>query len=191
MDQVIFWIAAIVAVIAAVRVIFLRNAIVSVLHLIVTLVALAVLFLQLSAEFIAALQIIIYGGAIMVLFLFIVMMLNLRRDEFGPDPIPGVRFLGSLAGGTLMAQLVITFKGERAVSAHIPDGFGGVRDIGHALFSDYLLPFELTSVLLLAAVLAAIVLAKRPPARFTHQGPIPKLDVTKGVERPSDQRGEA
>jgi NADH-quinone oxidoreductase subunit J len=191
MDQVIFWIAAIVAVIAAVRVIFLRNAIVSVLHLIVTLVALAVLFLQLAAEFIAALQIIIYGGAIMVLFLFIIMMLNLRRDEFGPDPLPGVRILGTLAGGALLAQLVITFKGERAVAAKLPEGFGGVSDVGHALFSDYLLPFELTSVLLLAAVIAAVVLARRPVMKVTRQTNIPKLDVTRGVERPSDQRGEA
>jgi len=191
MDQIIFWIAALVAVIAAVRVIFLRNAIVSVLHLIVTLVALAVLFLQLAAEFIAALQIIIYGGAIMVLFLFIVMMLNLRKDEFGPDPLPGVRFLGAVAGGALLAQLVITFAGERAVAARLPEGFGGVRDVGNALFGDYLLPFELTSVLLLAAVLAAVVLARRSPINVTHQTTIPKLDVTKGVENPSDGRGEA
>lgn len=189
MDQVIFWIAAIVAVIAAVRVIFLRNAIVSVLHLIVTLVALAVIFLQLAAEFIAALQIIIYGGAIMVLFLFIVMMLNLRKDEFGPDPLPGVRFLGSLAGGVLLAQLVITFKGERALSARLPEGFGGVNAVGHALFGDYLLPFELTSVLLLAAVLAAVVLAKRSPVKVKRMAAYPKLDATKGVEEPPDQKG--
>jgi NADH-quinone oxidoreductase subunit J len=117
-------------------------------------------------------------------------MLNLRRDEFDPDPLPGVRFLGTLAGGTLLAQLVVTFRGERAVAAQLYEGFGGVRDVGRALFSDYLLPFELTSVLLLAAVLAAVVLARRPAMKVTRQTQVPKLDVTRGVEKPSDGRGE-
>ncbi|MEW5874328.1 MAG: NADH-quinone oxidoreductase subunit J [Candidatus Zixiibacteriota bacterium] len=167
MDQFIFWVAAIVAVIAAFRVVFLRNAIVSVLHLIVTLICLAVIFLQLSAEFLAALQVIVYGGAIMVLFLFIVMMLNLRKDEFGPDQLPGVRFLGALAAGALLGELFIVFAGDGSAAVRVPDTFGGVKDIGHALFGAYLFPFELTSILLLAAVIAAVVLAKRPPATET------------------------
>ena len=161
-DHFIFWIAAIVTVIAAVRVVFLKNAIVSVLHLIVALVALAVIFLQLTAEFLAALQVIVYAGAIMVLFLFIVMMLNLRRDEFGRDPIPGVRFLGALAGGALLGQLVMVSVGVRGGAARVSSGFGSVESIGRLLFSKYLLPFELTSVLLLAAVIAAVVVARRP-----------------------------
>ncbi len=161
MDQFIFWVAAIVAVIAAVRVIFLKNAIVSVLHLIVVLVALAVLFLQLSAEFVAALQVIIYAGAIMVLFLFIVMMLNLRKDEFGSDRLPGIGVLGTLAAGALLGEMVILFSGEQSVAVPSPEGFGGVRSVGRALFGGYLFPFELTSLLLLAAVLAAVVLARR------------------------------
>ena len=132
------------------------------------LVALAVIFLQLSAEFMAALQIIIYAGAIMVLFLFIVMMLNLRRDEFGRDPIPGVRFLGALAGGALLGQLVIMSLGARAGTARVASDFGGVRSVGRMLFGEYLFPFELTSVLLLAAVLAAAVLARRPPIPPGH-----------------------
>lgn len=163
MDQFVFWVAAIVAVIAAFRVIFLRNPIISVLHLIVTLLCLAVLFLQLSAEFLAALQVIIYGGAIMVLFLFIVMMLNLRRDEFGDDPLPGVRFLGALAAGALLGEMFIVFAGETAAGTRVGESFGTVEAVGHALFGAYLFPFELTSLLLLAAVIAAVVLAKRPP----------------------------
>jgi NADH-quinone oxidoreductase subunit J len=190
MSQVIFWVAAIVAVFAAVRVIFLRNAIVSALHLIVTLICLAVLFLQLAAEFMAALQIIIYGGAIMVLFLFIIMTLNLRKDEFGPDPLPGVRFLGALAGGVLLAQLVITFGGERANAARLDEGFGGVEAVGKALFSKYLLPFELTSILLLAAVIAAVVVGKRPRTKPTPRLKFEKLDATAGVDKPSQRPGE-
>jgi NADH-quinone oxidoreductase subunit J len=161
MDQFIFWVAAIVAIIAAVRVVFLKNPIVSVLHLIVTLVALAVLFLQLSAEFIAALQIIVYAGAIMVLFLFIVMLLNLRKDEFGHDQLPWLRFLGTLAGAAFLAEFISVIGGGQVRAAALPPGFGGVRSIGRALFGEYLFPFELTSLLLVAAVVAAVVVARR------------------------------
>ncbi|GAB4321099.1 MAG: NADH-quinone oxidoreductase subunit J [Candidatus Zixiibacteriota bacterium] len=172
MEQIIFWVCAIVAVAAALRVVLLRNPIVSVLHLIVTLVALAVIFLQLSAEFIAALQIIIYAGAIMVLFLFIVMMLNLRRDEFGEDRLPGVRFLGGLAFAAMLTQLVIMFTGGSSGSraATVAEGFGGIQAVGRELFGDYLLPFELTSVLLLAAVIAAVVVGRhRKQSRQTGE----------------------
>lgn len=157
MNTIIFWTAAIVAVVAALRVVSLRNPVSSVLHLIVTLMALAVLFLQLSAEFIAALQVIVYAGAIMVLFLFVVMLLNLRKDEFGPDRLPGVRFLGAVAGGALLAELLFVLAGAQADVAPAPEGFGSVRMIGLALFGDYLFPFELTSILLLAAALAVVV----------------------------------
>ena len=164
-DQLIFWVAAIVAIIAAARVILLRNPIVSALHLIVTLVALAVLFLQLSAEFIAALQIIVYAGAIMVLFLFIVMLLNLRKDEFGRDQLPWLRFLGTFAGAAFLAELISVIGGGRVRAAALPQEFGTVRSIGKALFGEYLFPFELTSLLLVAAVLAAVVVARRRSPR--------------------------
>jgi NADH-quinone oxidoreductase subunit J len=159
-NLVVFWVAAIVAVVAAVRVITLKNPVASVLHLIVTLVCLAVLFLQLAAEFIAALQVIIYAGAIMVLFIFVVMMLNLRRDEFGPDPLGGVLILGLLAGAALLAELSVVFAGSSGISTPPPAGFGSVQAIGRALFGDYLFAFELTSVLLLAAALAVVVVAR-------------------------------
>jgi NADH-quinone oxidoreductase subunit J len=160
MNAIIFWAAAVVAVAAAVRVITLKNPVSSVLHLIVTLVCLAVLFLQLSAEFIAALQVIVYAGAIMVLFLFVVMLLNLRKDEFGVDPLWGVRFLGGLAGIVLLAELVILLSGGTADVPQVPVAFGGVRMVGLALFGEYLFPFELTSILLLAAAIAVVVAAR-------------------------------
>jgi len=169
MNQAVFWVAAVVAVIAALRVISLRNPVSAVLHLIVVLVALAVLFLQLSAEFIAALQVIIYAGAIMVLFLFIVMMLNLRRDDFGNDPMPGVLFLGAVAGGALLTELVIVFSGATTTGGRVPPGYGSVQAIGHALFGGYLFAFELTSLLLLAAALAVVVVT-RPKAPNDREG---------------------
>ncbi|HWO57151.1 MAG TPA: NADH-quinone oxidoreductase subunit J [bacterium] len=160
LSLIVFWVAALVAIAAAVRVITVRNPITCVLHLIVTLVALAVLFLQLSAEFIAILQIIIYAGAIMVLFLFIVMMLNLKRDEFGPNPLRGIRVFGGILGATFLAELFVLFGGVDAVVGPAPEGFGSVTAIGKALFGGYLFAFELTSILLLAAALAVMVVAR-------------------------------
>ena len=160
LNLIIFWTCALVAVAAAVRVVTVRNAITCVMHLIVTLVALAVLFLQLSAEFVAILQIIIYAGAIMVLFLFIVMLLNLKRDEFGPNPLKGIRLFGAVLGASFLAELIVIFAGADAALDPAPLGFGSVQAVGYALFGDYLFAFELTSILLLAAALAVVVVAR-------------------------------
>ncbi len=160
LNIIVFWVAAFVAVSAAIRVITVRNPITCVLHLIVTLIALAVLFLQLSAEFIALLQVIIYAGAIMVLFLFIVMLLNLKRDEFGPNPLRGIRAVGFLLGASLLAELAVIFGGADATLAAPSAEFGSVESVGRVFFGDYLFAFELTSILLLAAALAVVVIAK-------------------------------
>lgn len=168
LNLIVFWVCALVAVVAAIRVITIRNPITCVLHLIVTLIALAVLFLQLSAEFVAILQVIIYAGAIMVLFLFIVMLLNLKRDEFGPNPLKGIRFLGAILGASFLAEMVVIFSGLDTMLAPVQPGFGSVQMVGRALFGDYLFAFELTSLLLLAAALAAVVVAR--PRVVTEAG---------------------
>lgn len=166
MDIIVFWIAAGVAVIAAVNLIFQSKPINSVLSLVVVLFALAVIYLQLSAEFVAALQIIIYAGAIMVLFLFVVMLLNLQKNQFSSVQRPTLRSFGILFGGTLIIEisLIIRAFAPQAVHAGTPavsDDFGSVGQIGRLLFDKYLLPFELTSILLLIAVAGALVLAGR------------------------------
>jgi len=168
MDLVVFWIAAGVAGAAAVNLIFQSKPINSVLSLVVVLFALAVIYLQLSAEFVAALQIIIYAGAIMVLFLFVVMLLNLQKDQFLSERRPTLRSFGVLLGGTLIIEISLiarTFaaRGVHAGAPVVSDDFGGVRQVGHLLFDKYLLPFELTSILLLIAVAGALVLAGRRP----------------------------
>jgi NADH-quinone oxidoreductase subunit J len=160
LNVIVFWVAAFAAVSAAIRVITIRNPITCVLHLIVTLIALAVIFLQLSAEFIALLQVIIYAGAIMVLFLFIVMLLNLKRDEFEPNPLRGIRVVGLLVGASLLAEFAVIFAGTDASLQPASAGFGSVESVGRAFFGDYLFAFELTSILLLAAALAVVVIAK-------------------------------
>jgi len=166
MDLAVFWIAAGVAAISAVNLIFQSKPINSVLSLVVVLFALAVIYLQLSAEFVAALQIIIYAGAIMVLFLFVVMLLNLQKNQFSSIRRPTLRSFGILFGGALIIEisLIIRAFAPRAAHAGTPivgDDFGSVGQIGRLLFDKYLLPFELTSILLLIAVAGALVLASR------------------------------
>ncbi len=163
MDAIVFWIAAGVAVAAAVNLIIQARPINSVLSLVVVLFALAVIYLQLSAEFIAALQIIIYAGAIMVLFLFVVMLLNLKQgDEEGRRGV--LHSFGLLLGGAILLEISIVIRLFVPSAIHpgaqaITSNFGSVGQIGRLLFDDYLLPFELTSILLLITVAGALVLA--------------------------------
>jgi NADH-quinone oxidoreductase subunit J len=168
MDAVVFWIAAGVATGGALNVIFQPKPINSVLSLVVVLFALAVIYMQLSAEFIAALQIILYAGAIMVLFLFVVMLLNLHRDEFKDRHRPRLRSLGVLLGGAMLVEITLVIRAfsppaRSLESPSVAEDFGSVAQIGHLLFDKYLLPFELTSVMLLIAVSGALVLAGRRP----------------------------
>jgi NADH-quinone oxidoreductase subunit J len=115
----------------------------------------------LEAYLVGVLQILVYAGAIVVLFLFVVMLLNLRGDEFGPERIGLVKLLGILAVVAMLVQFAALLPGAFGASAALPEGFGGYRMVGFALFTDWLLAFEVTSLLLLAAMVGAVVLAKR------------------------------
>ena len=155
------------AVIGSLGVVSAKNPIASVLSLLGTFFCLATIYLLSGFEFLAAAQILVYGGAVMVLFLFVVMLLNLGSDGEGESPLEYVRQRGKpIAVATSVALVVLTFVGvlsapdvraaEVAVAA--PAGF---EDIATLLFGSFLLPFEVVSVLLLAAAIAVIVLAKR------------------------------
>ena len=121
------------------------------------------LYLTLGAEFLAAAQVIVYAGAIMVLFVFAIMVLIPGKDETGPDPRRGVRVLALPIGALLFVQLVIILSGRRdPITAPAPGG--SAESLGRLLFTDYLFPFELTSVLLLAAMIGVLVLARRRPS---------------------------
>jgi NADH-quinone oxidoreductase subunit J len=163
MDVILFLIFALIAVVCAINVVVQTHPISSALSLIGVMGSLAILYLLLGAEFIAAAQVIVYAGAIMVLFIFVIMLLNAGAE--------------SKKGRSLMVQLLgvpllVSFLGLLAwyVQRMFPAGsgvkFGGFRDgnalmIGRALFTTYLLPFEITSVLILIAILGAIVLARK------------------------------
>jgi NADH-quinone oxidoreductase subunit J len=160
--QILFFALAATALISGVLVVFQVHPLRSALYLIVNFFAVAGLFLLAHAEFIAAIQIIVYAGAIMVLFLFVIMLLNLRQPEEAPPQPYGPQKLVAitLAGFTALA-LVYGFSQAQLPPAKAPvPGLGNTETIARVLFTDYLLPFEVTSVLLLVAIVGAVILAK-------------------------------
>ena len=163
MSFVVFVIVAVVAVGSALGLVLRRNAIHGALFLVVNLGSIAVFYLMLGAEFLAAAQVIVYAGAIMVLFVFAIMVLIPGKEETGPDPRRRLRLWALPAGALLFLQLVVwvLFSRRTSMSAAPPTPGGGVEVIGRLLFTDYLFPFELTSVLLLAAMVGVLLLARR------------------------------
>ncbi len=166
MELVLFIILAVIAVGCSVMVISQKSAVSSALFLIATMVSLAILFMLLNSPFLAVIQIIVYAGAIMVLFLFVIMLLNLRKDEFGPERRKLQRFFGMLFVFLLLIGMAtileLGFSGaEPAAEFAETVTPAEVEPLAHLLFTKYLFPFELASVLLLVAIVGAIVMAKR------------------------------
>jgi NADH:ubiquinone oxidoreductase subunit 6 (subunit J) len=162
-SAVLFFIAAIGAITGAVGVVMLRSQFYSVLALVVHLVALAALFLLLRAEFVAAAQVIVYAGAVMVLYVFVVAYVGGGDEEATRS---GLRFLGPLLALALAVELCVALlgtalKGISSKGARFVPGFGTPADIGKLFLTKFLLPFELASLLLLVAAVGAIVLARR------------------------------
>jgi NADH-quinone oxidoreductase subunit J len=164
MPLVSFALIALIAIASALGLVLKRNAIHGALFLVVNLGSVAALYLTLGAEFLAAAQVIVYAGAIMVLFVFAIMVLIPGKEETGPDPRRSWRLLALPVGGLLLVQvlaIVLGTSGPTPAGAPAP---GGVEAIGRLLFTDYLFPFELTSVLLLAAMVGVLLLARRRPS---------------------------
>jgi NADH-quinone oxidoreductase subunit J len=164
-EAVVFFIAAIGAIAGAIGVVALQNPFYSVLALVVHLFSLAALFLLLTAAFIAAAQVVVYAGAVMVLYVFVVAYVG-GGGEPVADPIHGQRFLGILVASILFIELsaAILSSALMALDTHGPDvpaGFGNPAAIGRLLLEKFLLPFEASSILLLIAAVGAIVLAAR------------------------------
>ncbi len=175
METALFYVFAVLSVGAGVMVITRRNPVTSALWLVVVMFCLAALFLLLHAFFIAAVQVIVYAGAIMVLFLFVIMLLNLSEAELGQARPTFVKGLSVAASGVLMLLVVAALlsgrpepvgqapaAAARAAALAAPGmAFGEPKAMGALLFTDFLIPFEIASVLLLAAMVGAVVLAKR------------------------------
>jgi NADH-quinone oxidoreductase subunit J len=163
-----FWIFGVIAMAGGLLCITRKNPVASALWLVITLFALAAMYVLLDAQFIAALQVLVYAGAIMVLFLFVIMLLNLGHP--GPTDIKGPVGVGiaALLGGTLLLQLRVLGQAAPPDAIQLPAGTmaalqqqGMVAAVAGPLFDAYLIPFEITSLLLLAAIVGAVVLAKR------------------------------
>ena len=161
-EAVFFYVFSLLTVGAALSVVFNRKPIYSVLSLLVVMFCLASLFIMLGAYVVAALQILLYAGAVLVLFLFVIMLLNLEPEHLARLRLFTLRAAGTLAAGLLFLLLVriIGVPGQPALSS-LPAPQGTVESVGTLLFTAYLLPFELTSFLILAAIIGAVTLAKQ------------------------------
>jgi len=173
-EVIVFVVSAIIIIGGALGVVLAANPVHSALSLVATLFGIAVLFVAQNADFFAAVQVIVYAGAIVVLFLFVIMLLGVDRSEdLETDPLIGQRAAAIIGGillfGVAITALIITHRnfgtvttGARSAVAQLSDPTEeNVVKLGRALFTDYLFAFEITSVLLVIAVVAAVVLARR------------------------------
>jgi NADH-quinone oxidoreductase subunit J len=166
---ILFLLFAAVAIVAAFNVILQRNPIYSAIALVVTLVAQAALFLTLAAQMIAAFQIIVYAGAIMVLFVFVIMLLNVRVEDARVERKPYLKWLAIPLFVALLAEVYFVVRTVTELPTAVPSAnatdpalvLGSAESIGNAMFTNYLLPFEVVSILILMAIVGAMYLAQR------------------------------
>ena len=161
MIQLLFFFFAAFAVGAAINVLVQKHVLYSALSLILMLTSVSVLFILLRADFLAVIQVIVYAGAIMVLFTFVIMLLNLPADEDGADRLRWLKFIGIPLGLFFLFLVVATLWNVEPLRGAQPALVGSPQAIGKSLFSDYLLPFEVTSLLILIALIGAVVFAKK------------------------------
>jgi NADH-quinone oxidoreductase subunit J len=159
-----FYLFGIVAIISAVTFVTRQSPVAAALWLVNTMFCLAALYVMMDAQFIGAIQVLVYAGAIMVVFLFVVMLLNLGHASDVTDMVTGkTRLAAALVGVLMLAEMFVLWKDDAAPppaeTEHLVPGV--INQVAAPLFRDYLLAFEITSVLLLAAIVGAVVLAKR------------------------------
>ena len=195
MTVFLFFVFSALALAGALGVVFARNPVHSALLLVVTLVSVAVFFIMQDADLLAAVQIIVYAGAIVVLFLFVIMLLGVDRSESLRDPLPYQRVTAFALGAIVLAEILFLSAhqwatGKPADAAHTikggTPGLGGnVERVARSLFTDFLWPFEITAALLVLAVVGSVVLARRSGQR------VEEIDESHGqrVDGPADRGG--
>src|SRR4051812_39258177 len=158
-EQVVFWLLSAFTVFFAVFTMTRRNPVTAVMSLVATFFGLAALYASLSAHFLAAIQVLVYAGAIMVLFIFVVMILN--REEVTPVALRPMRLVGVAAAVYVLAKFWhVADMGVPEMPVSVPDSFGTVGAIGELLFRDFLYPFEAISLLLLVAIVGGVVVSR-------------------------------
>ena len=160
MRELLFYFFAALAVVSGILVITRRNPLAAALYLVLAFFALAGIYVLLDAFFLAAVQVAVYAGAIMVLFLFVIMLLNLGPDDLPPIMTRKVRWVYAAASALLVLVFLALDLGRR-LPAPAAGPAGEVEAIGERLFGAYLLPFEITAILLLVAIVGSVVLAHR------------------------------
>ena len=164
--QILFWFLTALALIAAIGVVSSKNPIFSVLWLIVVFFSISGHYVLMNAQFLAIVNIIVYAGAIMVLFLFTIMLMNLNAEA---EPVKNVyiKMAGIISGLTLMIVLVAALSNSTIQNTVIRPGtnIGLIKNLGNALFTQYVVPFEIASVLFLSAMVGAIVIGKKDPVK--------------------------
>jgi NADH-quinone oxidoreductase subunit J len=166
MAEVLFFLAGIGAIAGAIGVVAMRNPFFSVLALVFHLLCLAALFLLLHAEFVAAAQVVVYAGAVMVLYVFVVAYVGGQDEPMGPRAGNGLRTVSVVFGGLLFIELCVATLGSGlklvdSGGTPVGPGFGSATSVGNLLLTRFLLPFEVASFLLLIAAVGAVVLARR------------------------------
>ncbi len=156
-----FYFLSFLAVLSAIMVVLSRNPVHSVLYLIITFFCIAGHYVLMNAQFLAAVHVIVYAGAIMVLFLYVIMLLNLN-EETEPHKSNIIKVTATICGGLLLVILIGSLRGtESLIQGNGSDSIGLVKNLGKVMFSEFLLPFEVTSILLLAAMVGAVMLGKQ------------------------------
>jgi NADH-quinone oxidoreductase subunit J len=162
LQLILFGILAAISIVCGIAMILQENPVRSALFLVLVLFSVALLFLELHAVFIAAVQIIVYAGAIMVLFIFVIMLLNLGTPEHIVDRLRPQKYISWIVGLVVVAVLATVIASIPAKPALLPATLTGPYEIGMTLFSaDWLFPFEVVSILLLVAAVGAVMLAKK------------------------------
>lgn len=190
METLIFFLFAALALGSAIVVVVHKNPVYSTMSLVLTLFSLAVLFVLLGAPFLAALQILVYAGAIVVLFLFVIMLLNIQREEM-PQASAGGQRWAAILGAAVFAGflLLLIWRAGSPSVAPLTEEMVDMKTLARELFSTYLLPFEIIGVLLLVAVIGATVVARRMGTAahedYVQSGDEPRTDPLKSEPDPT------
>jgi NADH-quinone oxidoreductase subunit J len=191
LDNVVFWVLAPIAIASAVGMLLARNLIHAALFLIVTFGCMAVMFLLLDAPFLFAVQIVVYAGAIMVLFLFVIMLLGVDRGDVRTERLWLQRPIAIALAVGFVLEIGAAIRAGVGFATRAPEGFdavnaqGNTQAVAEVLFRDYFFPFEVTSILLILAAIAAMVLAQRKSRTVTQAEIDALVESPAEVEVPS------
>jgi NADH-quinone oxidoreductase subunit J len=175
--QILFWILSIIALFSAVMMVTSKNPVYSVLWLIVTFFSISGHYILLNAQFLAVVNIIVYAGAIMVLFLFVIMLMNLNKDT-EPQKNKWMKLAGAVSGGSLLLVLVAALRNTERNMTELGTGdIGLIQNLGKVLFTEFVVPFEIASILFLSAMVGAVVIGKRDERpSVVHEADIRKVE---------------